>query len=240
MARVRDFGRTRTLLITAANELFSKQGYDGTSVDRIIKQAGASKGAFYHHFSSKEEILDAVTASMVSDLMKEIRAAVTDTSAGAIPRLNRFLSAARIWKLAHVGLLREVLGVLHRDENATMLRKLEATTLSLCSPVLAEILRQGIDEGVFDAPNPQEVARLILQFSSAIQVDTLRTLRQLGLSEQAFNVLQARANLYIEMLERMVGAKKGSIERLDLSVGELRSIAWDRAEEASMAKTGAS
>src|SRR6202163_2189018 len=88
MARIRDFDRTLTLLISAASELFAALGYDRTSVDRIIKQAGVSKGAFYHHFSSKEEILDAVTAFMVADAMTDIRAAVADASGDAIVRLN--------------------------------------------------------------------------------------------------------------------------------------------------------
>ena len=155
MTRVRDFDRTRTLLISAASELFATQGYDRTSVDRIIKQAGVSKGAFYHHFSSKDDILDAVCAFMVADAMNQIRAAVADVSAGATVRFNRFLNASRVWRLAHFGLLEEVLTVLHRDENAPMLRKIEAHSTSLSVPLLADILQQGIDEGVFDPPDPR-------------------------------------------------------------------------------------
>ncbi|MFJ7685804.1 TetR/AcrR family transcriptional regulator [Peribacillus butanolivorans] len=38
-------------------ELFSKQGYSSTSIDQIVKHAGYSKGAFYAHFSTKEEFM---------------------------------------------------------------------------------------------------------------------------------------------------------------------------------------
>lgn len=240
MARVRDFNRTRTLLIDAASDLFAKQGYDRTSVDRVIKQAGVSKGAFYHHFSSKEEILDAVTGAMVSDAMDEIRAAVADKSASAIRRLNRFLNASRGWRLANFGLLREVLVVLHRDENAPMLRKLNATTVSAAAPLLVEILQQGTEEGVFDPPDPQETARLILHMSSGIEEGALRTLLELGLSEKAVHTLQRRGNLFFEMVERMIGARKGSIDRLDLSFDDLRTTAWDGVGEAPTARGGAS
>ena len=238
MARIRDFDRTRTLLISAASDLFAAQAYDRTSVDRIIRQAGVSKGAFYHHFSSKEEILDAVTASMVAEAMNEIRSAVAE-STNATVRLNRFLNASRVWKLAHFGLLREVLAVLHRDENAPMLRKLHATTVAIGSPLLTAIIQQGIDEGVFDPPDPRETAHLILQMSSGIQEGTLRTLLELGLSEEALDVLQRRANLFFEMVERMLGARKGSIERLRLSFEELQSTAWDGADGGSTVKAAA-
>ncbi|WP_017150430.1 TetR/AcrR family transcriptional regulator [Bacillus bingmayongensis] len=44
-------------LMQSGIELFSKQGYSSTSVDQIVKHAGYSKGAFYSHFSNKEEFL---------------------------------------------------------------------------------------------------------------------------------------------------------------------------------------
>jgi AcrR family transcriptional regulator len=225
------------LLISAASELFATQGYDRTSVDRIIKQAGVSKGAFYHHFSSKEELLDAVTAFMVADAMNEIRAAVADASVGAIVRLNRFLNASRVWRLAHFGLLREVIAVLHRDENAPMLRKLEGHSATVSLPLLAEILQQGTDEGVFDPPNPPETARLILLLSRGMQEAQVRMVLDLGMSQEALATLQERADLFVEMVERMLGAPKGSIQRIRL-LEALQSMEFDRADQGSTAKAG--
>lgn len=238
MARIRDFDRTRTLLISAASALFDTLGYDRTSVDRIVKEAGVSKGAFYHHFSSKDDILDAVCAFMVADAMDQIRAAVADVSAGATARFNRFLTASRAWRLAHLGLMVEVLTVLHRDENAPMLRKLEAHSTSLSVPLLADILQQGIDEGVFDPPNPLETARLILQLSAVTGDQGLRMLLESNISEEAIASLQQRADLFIEMVGRMLGAPKGAIVRLPLTE-PLRSLALSRASEAGVAKAGA-
>ena len=237
MTRVRDFDRTRTLLISAASELFATHGYDRTSVDRIIKQAGVSKGAFYHHFSSKEEILDAVTAFMVADAMTEIRAAVADASADAIVRLNRFLSASRNWRLAHFGLLREVIVVLHRDENAPMLRKIEAHSAAVSVPLLAEILEQGTNEGVFDPPNPLETARLILLLSQGMQEAQARMVLDLGMSQEALAALQERADLFVEMVERMLGAPRGSIQRLHFL--DALKTELSRANEGPRAKAGA-
>src|SRR5262249_25537788 len=173
--RIRDFARTRTLLIASASQLFATRGYDRTSVETIIKQAGVSKGAFYHHFSTKEEVLDAVTGSIVANLMHEVGEAVADASDGAPAPLNRLLNDSKVWKLAHMGLLREVVAVMLRDENATMHRKIQALSTSLCVPLLAEIIRQGIDEGVFDPPNPEETARLIVQLSLSMQDAQMRS-----------------------------------------------------------------
>jgi AcrR family transcriptional regulator len=51
---------TRSTIIEAANDLFITQGYNGTSMRQIAKQAGIALGGIYNHFSSKEEIFEAV------------------------------------------------------------------------------------------------------------------------------------------------------------------------------------
>lgn len=47
---------TRNRLLAAAESCFAQSGFEATGVARICKTAGVSKGAFYHHFSSKDEI----------------------------------------------------------------------------------------------------------------------------------------------------------------------------------------
>lgn len=213
MARVRNFDKTRGLLVEASSKLFASQGYDRTSVEAIIGQAGVSKGAFYHHFSSKEEILDAVTGRMTAEAMDVIRPAAADTSGGAVNRLNRFFAASTAWSLAHFGLLKEVLAVLYRDENTTMRRKIEAHTAALSVPLLADIVRQGIEESVFDPPDAEMTARLMLELTWVMREANVRTLLESGMSTETLATLQQRADITIEMLERMLGATRGSIER---------------------------
>jgi|SRR5436190_3026651 len=225
--RTRDFSRTRSLLIEAAGQLFAAHGYDRTSVDAIIRQAGVSKGAFYHHFSSKEEVLDAVTDFIVEDALQQIGDAISDRTVGATVRLNRFLNASKVWRLAHFGLWREVSVVLLRDVNAPMLRKIQVRTTSRAAPMLAEIIQQGVDEGAFDPPNPLETARLILQLGLASQDEKL--LHELEhMSDETIVLLERRAELLVSMLERMLGAQPGSIDRLRIA-DSLRSGTLDAA-----------
>jgi AcrR family transcriptional regulator len=50
--------RSRALILEAALDLFSGQGYRGTSIRDISKAAGVSTGSVYHHFKDKEELFD--------------------------------------------------------------------------------------------------------------------------------------------------------------------------------------
>ena len=51
---------TRASIVAAARELFGEHGYEGTSIDAILKATGIARGALYHHFPNKEALFDAV------------------------------------------------------------------------------------------------------------------------------------------------------------------------------------
>ena len=51
---------TRNALMTAARRLFTERGYDAVSAEEIVREAGVTRGALYHHFGGKAELLEAV------------------------------------------------------------------------------------------------------------------------------------------------------------------------------------
>jgi AcrR family transcriptional regulator len=56
---------TRTRIVAAAVALFAEQGYDATSVNQVVARAGVAKGALYHHFGSKDDLLYEVYRELV-------------------------------------------------------------------------------------------------------------------------------------------------------------------------------
>ena len=51
---------TTEQLITAARRLFAIKGFPATSIQEIVEEAGVTRGAMYHHFTSKEDLFEAV------------------------------------------------------------------------------------------------------------------------------------------------------------------------------------
>jgi AcrR family transcriptional regulator len=51
---------TTSLLVSVAREVFARDGYAATSLNTIVKVAGVTKGALYHHFDSKQALFRAV------------------------------------------------------------------------------------------------------------------------------------------------------------------------------------
>jgi AcrR family transcriptional regulator len=76
---------TRDRILTVARALFAQNGYRGTSVRAITKQAGANLGAVTYHFGTKEALYEAVIDSLVGPLEERVRAVVD----GPEPPLDR-------------------------------------------------------------------------------------------------------------------------------------------------------
>src|SRR5215207_5669187 len=51
---------TREAIVAAATRLFAERGYEATGIDEVTRAAGVSKGALYHHYSDKADVLAAV------------------------------------------------------------------------------------------------------------------------------------------------------------------------------------
>lgn len=122
--------QTREALIDAASALFGKEGLDGPSLDAICARAGYTRGAFYVHFASREELIIAVIerfrarviAMLIAtrqgpfDLDRTIALFAEAVAAGAYPpksgavKLHHFLDACArspLIRKRHVQLLHD-------------------------------------------------------------------------------------------------------------------------------------
>ncbi|WP_198265246.1 TetR/AcrR family transcriptional regulator [sulfur-oxidizing endosymbiont of Gigantopelta aegis] len=82
---------TRQRILTAATELFYLQGYNATGLDKVITTAGITKGNFYYHFKSKEELAVATLDWQFELVSKEFKEQVLMHSNKAIDKLFKLL-----------------------------------------------------------------------------------------------------------------------------------------------------
>jgi len=66
---------TRRQLVAAATRLFAERGYEATSVETVLEEAGVSRGALYHHFEDKRALFEAVLETVEEDLAAVVMAA---------------------------------------------------------------------------------------------------------------------------------------------------------------------
>ena len=87
---------TRAQLIDVATRLFASRGYDGTSIEAVLAESGASRGSLYHHFNGKEALFLAV--------MEDAGARATRPTSEAMRSAADPLAALRIGCLAWIRL----------------------------------------------------------------------------------------------------------------------------------------
>ena len=74
---------TRGALVLAARRLFGERGFAGAPLDEVVRQAGVTKGALYHHFPSKEALFLAVFEDVEQSLVDRV---LVEAKGGADPR----------------------------------------------------------------------------------------------------------------------------------------------------------
>ena len=113
VSRAARAANTRSDLLTAAQRLISTKGYEAASVDEIAREAGYTKGAFYTHFGSKQELFLAVLNERIEASSQRLEGAPQADNPLApgneFPEIQLLLSLeANLYALRHPE-LREVL-----------------------------------------------------------------------------------------------------------------------------------
>ncbi|MBW2408208.1 MAG: TetR/AcrR family transcriptional regulator, partial [Deltaproteobacteria bacterium] len=173
---------------------------------------------FYHYFTSKEDILNAVVESMTRQGLRAVRPVFEDETLPAIEKLNQFIKAARSWRLANIDAIKEIVRVLYRDENIIIRHKLHRYSVALVAPFLTKLIEQGVEEGVFDSAYPPECAELLLHLGNTIGETNARLFLELESRPENLEQIKRYIDVYCDMLERMLGAPRGSIEPIDKDI----------------------
>ena len=186
-------------ILNAADMLFAKKGFDGTSTNDILETVGIARGTLYHHFKSKEEILNALIERYSEQLLCAARAAAADTSLPLLERIIRVITSMNM--SGHSS--EEMMEQLHRPQNALMHQKIHKMMINGLTPILADIIREGIEQGKFDTPYPYECMEMVVTYANTVfDEDTVPMT-----NEERFTRMQA----FIFNIERMLAVEQGSL-----------------------------
>jgi AcrR family transcriptional regulator len=152
---------SRKQLMTAAIDCFARLGYQGTSIDRIARDAGVTKGAVYYHFQDKEELLFEAVKDRIGGFEQQVLEAVTPAD-DALMNLRRVIDACFFHATVSnhrrfiITLMIEALDTNPRlsSEFRNILRRMRA--------YLAGIVRRGQQRGTIRSDVvPEEAAALV-------------------------------------------------------------------------------
>ena len=217
MARNKYPEETVARILDTSLRLFLERGYEKTTIQDIVDNLdGLTKGAIYHHFKSKEEILDAALERADRATFERYDAIRADASMTGLEKLQAMFDASagssQMELLPRMGV--ETAPV----RNARLLAMMYRSVFEEVVPRYIEpIVRQGVEDGSIRTEHPREMAEVVVLLANFWAAPLFADLS----SEQ----LAARMEFYTELVRRM-GA--------DLSAGEVAR----RVEEFRAARSG--
>jgi TetR/AcrR family transcriptional regulator, transcriptional repressor for nem operon len=202
----------RDAILDHALLLVQTKGYEQMSIQDLLDGLGISRGAFYHYFDSKQAVLEALVDRMGSEAANAVLPIIEDPQLTAVQKFHRYVDESTAFKGSHRELISDVLRVWYSDENLRLRHRLSAATLDYTAPMIIEpIIRQGIDEQIFDTRYPTISARII----AAIWLNLADDLIELFADGEPENLITERAAELFEAttdsIERILAAPPGSL-----------------------------
>lgn len=196
MRIVKEAAERKNEILDVAEELFTQKGFDDTSTNDIINIIGIARGTLYHHFKSKEEILDAVIERLEGQLFATAKMIATDKSIPVLQRFTKTIMALNV----DTTLGQEVIKQVHRPQNALLHQKMQNRIISEVVPIVGNLISEGTALGLFNTKHPIEAAEMIMIYSN-VAFDEMMELPE--------DEIMKKIEAFIYHTERVLGAKQG-------------------------------
>jgi AcrR family transcriptional regulator len=205
----------RDAFIEVAQRLIQSKGYEQLSIQDVLDELGASKGAFYHYFDSKQALLAAVVERMADAASAALMTVVDDPDLTAVAKLEGLFSHLGAWKSRRKELVLELIRVWFSDENAIVREQLRQSTMTSMTALLATIVRQGQAEGAFTIGSPAHTAEVLVALIAGLNDAATRLFVARQADAVSFDEVELALAAYLDAFERILGLPAGSFRPMD-------------------------
>lgn len=149
---------TRTRIFQAAQRLFARQGYDGTSTRDLAQAAGVAEGTLFRHFANKKAILIEVATQGWVELLTDL---LTELS-----EMGSYKAVAQVMRKRMLNLHQnaDMLRVCFMEAqfHADLREQIQSEVITKMTDVAEAFFQTAMDRGVYRQMNPRTVARIFL------------------------------------------------------------------------------
>lgn len=147
-------------IITISAKLFTEKGYDKTSMQDIADAVGMSKGGIFHHFSSKEDIFNAVMERQFEQ--------ITETVKKWLDEMHGLTAKEKLRGLIKRNLMDEKIikesgnMISSAAESPQIILAFTQDNVKKLAPIIADVIREGIEDRSISTAFPNECAEVLL------------------------------------------------------------------------------
>lgn len=205
----------RDAFLDVAQRLVETKGYEAMSIQDVLEALEVSKGAFYHYFDSKQALLEAVVERFADGAMARMAPIFGDPKLSALEKLERVFAGIAGWKAERKDLVLAIIEVWNSDSNAIVREKLRRMSVRFLTPLFSAVIKQGIDEGMFNVASPDETATVLLSVMLGFQEQATHLFIARQANTIPFELVERTVAGYTAAYERILGIPKGSLTLTD-------------------------
>ena len=207
----------KQVILQTAETMFCRNGYETTSVQDILDALHTSKGSFYHHYASKELLLEEICRTRAKNGMEKIISGLTD-STSATENINRLFSGAMPLNGENLSFLRMLLPVFTLPEGRQVRAGYADALTEMMLPSTVKEIERGNETGEFYCTDPQHSAEMcwLVIHDCWIRICMLIIRNEQAGSETDPAELLSMTEHYRHSVERLLSAPFGSIRLMNL------------------------
>ncbi len=201
--------------VEVAQRLIQTKGYERMSIQDVLDEAVASRGAFYHYFASKEQLLEAVIDRITDGALAAVAPLVDDPTIRAPEKLRRVFADIGRWKMERSDLMRALVETWISDENTIVREKFRRGLGARLGPLLTRIVTQGKAEGSFAVDDSAAVAGVLVSLLGAANEAATQFFLDRHAGRVSFDEVASRLTASFTAFDRILGIPAGSFAVAD-------------------------
>jgi TetR/AcrR family transcriptional regulator, transcriptional repressor for nem operon len=210
-----EYAVRRNEILDVAQRLVYTRGYEQITIQDLLNELAISKGAFYHYFDSKQALLEGLVERMMDEGLHVVTPIITDPGLKALEKLQRYFATAGRWKTERKDFVLALMEIWYNDDNIIMRQKVYDAAIQRITPLIDQVVHQGVAEGIFHPAFPGEVGQIILALMFSYVDVFAQLIMKSGSDENSVCRLMDKVNALEDSIERILGAPPGSLVLMD-------------------------
>ena len=130
---------------------------------------GIARGTLYYHFSSKEDILDAMIDRILDEIVRRASRIALDESVPVLERMTQTILASNVDTKTGDMILEQM----HKPQNALMHAKMQERLLKQLIPLFTKLIEDGISQGLMQTADPEDTIEMLLLYANTVFDDAI-------------------------------------------------------------------
>lgn len=195
MSNKKKFTKKENEILDVAEKIFGMKGYEKATINNILDEVGIAKGTFYYYFESKEEVLNSVVQRVTETITARAQEIAKNTEFSPIEKVIKIILALRV-ESEETDAFKDIL---HKPENALTHQKSLIEMVTNITPILEEVVLEGMNQGIFNSEYPRQYIQIFLTSLSTLLDDGIF---QMETEEQQLMIVSLAS-----LLDKMLGVE---------------------------------